>query len=43
MTASFYVNNFTNTRILHKNTASTGYTELGIPIFFGFELKVTIK
>jgi hypothetical protein len=43
MTASFYVNNVTNTRVLHKNTASSGYTELGIPIFFGFELKVTLK
>ena len=43
MTASFYVNNFTNTRVLHKYTASSGYTELGIPIFFGFELKVTLK
>ena len=43
MTASFYVNNFTNSRVLHKNTSDTGYTELGIPIFFGFELKVTLK
>ena len=43
MTASFYVNNFLNSRILHKNTASTGYTELGIPIFFGFELKVSLR
>lgn len=43
MTASFYVNNFLNSRVLHKNTASSGYTELGIPIFFGFELKVSIK
>ena len=43
MTASFYVNNFTNSRVLHKNIAGSGYTELGIPIFFGFELKVTIK
>ena len=43
MTASFYVNNFLNRRVLHKNTANTGFTELGIPIFFGFELKVTLK
>jgi len=43
ITASFYVNNMFNRRKLHKKTASTGYTELGIPMYFGFELKVTIK
>ena len=43
MTASFYVNNLFNYRKMHKKTASKGYTELGIPMYFGFELKVTIK
>lgn len=43
MTASFYVNNLFNSRKLHKKTSSAGYVELGIPMYFGFELKVTIK
>lgn len=43
VTASFYVNNMFNNRKLHKKTSSAGYVELGIPMYFGFELKVTIK
>lgn len=43
MTASFYVNNIFNSRPLYRYKASGGKTELGIPIFFGFELKITIK
>lgn len=43
LTASFYVNNIFNQRPLYKNKATGNNTELGIPIFFGFEFKVTIK
>ena len=42
-TASFYVNNLFNQRPLYKNKASGSMTELGIPMFFGFEFKVKIK
>ncbi len=42
-TASFYVNNIFNSRPLYQSKQSGGYSELGIPIFFGFEFKVTIK
>ena len=42
LTASFYVNNVFNSRPIWK--PEVGETrELGIPIFFGFELKLTIK
>jgi len=43
MTASFFVNNFFNSRKLYKKTSSTQYTRLGIPLYFGFELKIQIK
>ena len=43
LTASFYVNNLFNQRPLYKYKSGDGYAELGIPIFFGFEFKVTIK
>ncbi|MCI1640855.1 MAG: TonB-dependent receptor [Bacteroidales bacterium] len=43
MTASFYVNNIFNHRPLYRSKASGTKSELGIPIFFGFELKVSIK
>lgn len=43
LTASFYVNNMFNQRPLYKYKGSDGYKELGIPVFFGFEFKVTIK
>lgn len=43
MTASFYVNNIFNHRPLYRSKASGIKSELGIPIFFGFELKVNIK
>ena len=42
-TASFYVNNIFNSRPLYQSKQSGNYSELGIPIFFGFEFKVTIK
>ena len=43
LTASFYVNNMFNHRPLYKRKRSDGYTELGIPMFFGFEFKVNIR
>jgi len=43
MTASFYVNNIFNHRPLYRSKASGTKEELGIPIFFGFELKVSMK
>ena len=42
-TASFYVNNMFNSRPLYKSKQTGEYGELGIPIFFGFEFKVSIK
>ncbi len=42
-TASFYVNNMFNSRPLYQSKQSGRYSELGIPIFFGFEFKVAIK
>ena len=38
-----YVNNMFNSRPLYKSKRSGEYSELGIPIFFGFEFKVSIK
>lgn len=44
MTASFYVNNIFNTRPLDPSELSKGaFTELGNPMYFGFELKIKIK
>ncbi len=42
-TASFYVNNMLNSRPLYKSKKTGKYSELGIPLFFGFEFKVSIK
>ncbi|MDD6364634.1 MAG: TonB-dependent receptor [Bacteroidales bacterium] len=42
LTASFYVNNVFNSRPIWKPEVGEA-KELGIPIFFGFELKMTIK
>jgi outer membrane receptor protein involved in Fe transport len=42
-TASFYVNNLFNSRPLYKSKQTGERSELGIPIFFGFEFKVSIK
>ena len=43
LTASFYVNNLLNSRPLYESRRSPGtFDELGIPIFFGFEMKITI-
>ncbi len=42
-TASFYVNNIFNSRPLYQSKYNGEYEELGIPIFFGFEFKVSIK
>lgn len=43
LTASFYVNNIFNSRPLYRNKDTGAYSELGYPIFFGFEFKVSIK
>ncbi|MBR5385058.1 MAG: TonB-dependent receptor [Bacteroidales bacterium] len=44
MTASFYVNNLFNFRPLDPSEISTGsYTELGTPMYFGFEIKLKLK
>lgn len=44
LTASFYVNNLLNSRPLYESKAYPGsFTELGIPTFFGFDLKINIK
>lgn len=44
LTASFFVNNLFNNRPLYEKKKSPGsYTELGIPTFFGFDLKINIK
>lgn len=43
LTAAFYVNNLFNSRPLDPSEITTGsYTELGTPIYFGFELKIKI-
>lgn len=43
LTASFYANNFLNTKILDRSESTGTLTKRGIPLFFGFELKVNIK
>lgn len=44
LTASFFVNNMFNSRPLYESKANIGsYKELGIPIFFGFDLKINVK
>lgn len=43
LTASFYVNNLFNSRPLYQSKQTGEYSELGIPIFFGFEFKLAIK
>lgn len=44
LTATFYVNNITNYRPLSESNVNTGtFSELGLPLFFGFDLKLTIK
>jgi len=42
LTSSFYVNNLFNTRPMYRSKLSGSQTELSIPIFFGFEFKVTL-
>lgn len=44
LTASFYVNNLFNHRPLYESKRMPGsYSELGIPTFFGFDVKINIK
>lgn len=45
LTASFYVNNMFNSHPLYKTRTTGSYIDIAgnIPIFFGFELKVSIK
>ncbi|MBR1522801.1 MAG: TonB-dependent receptor [Bacteroidales bacterium] len=43
LTASFYVNNILNYRPKDRYEASGAFRELGIPMFFGFEMKINIK
>ena len=44
LTASFYVNNIFNFRPLDASELTKGaFTELGSPMYFGFELKLKIK
>lgn len=44
LTATFYVNNILNYRPLYESVISTGtYSELGLPMYFGFDLKLTIR
>ena len=45
LTASFYVNNMFNSHPLYKTRASGSYIDItaNVPIFFGFELKVSIR
>lgn len=44
LTASFFVNNMFNSRPLYQSKTNPGsFTELGIPTFFGFDLKINIK
>jgi len=43
LTASFYVNNLFNSRPLDPSEMTKGsYTELGRPMYFGFELKIKL-
>jgi outer membrane receptor protein involved in Fe transport len=43
-TASFFVNNVFNSRPIYESTVTPGsFRELGANIFFGFDLKVSIK
>ena len=43
LTASFFVNNLLNSRPKYESRKNPGeYYELGIPIFFGFELKMSL-
>lgn len=44
LTASFFANNIFNTRPLYEKKMYPGsYVELGIPTFFGFDLKINIR
>lgn len=44
LTASFYVNNIFNSRPLYESKETPGsFSRLGVPMFFGFEVKVMIK
>ena len=43
LTASFYCNNLFNSRPLYRYKESGSKIELGIPTYFGFELKINIK
>ncbi|MBQ5828558.1 MAG: TonB-dependent receptor [Bacteroidales bacterium] len=44
LTASFFANNIFNTRPLYERKMYPGsYIELGIPTFFGFDLKLNIR
>ncbi len=44
LTASFFANNIFNTRPLYERKMYPGsYLELGIPTFFGFDLKINIR
>ena len=44
VTASFFANNIFNTRPLYEKKMYPGsYVELGIPTFFGFDLKINIR
>lgn len=45
LTASFYVNNMFNSHPLYKRRTTGSYIDIteNIPIFFGFELKVSIR
>ena len=44
LTASFFVNNLFNHRQLYESKKYPGsYDEVGIPTFFGFDVKINIK
>lgn len=44
LTASFFANNVFNSRPLYESKKYPGsFTELGIPTFFGFDLKINIR
>lgn len=45
MTASFYVNNMFNSHPLYRSKSSGTLSDLarGVPIFFGFEMKINIR
>lgn len=44
LTASFFVNNMFNSRPLYRSKRFPGsLTELGIPTFFGFDIKINIR